>query len=64
MKYINAKFRLNKKTKKQLAFYSAIKKLNLEKLLPLLIDDYIEEIFLDSPHEEIYLNHQILLIMH
>ena len=32
--------------------------LNLEKIFPLLIDDFIEEIFLDSPHEAIYINHQ------
>jgi flagellar protein FlaI len=30
----------------------------LEKLFPLLIDDFIEEIFLDSPKDEIYINHQ------
>ncbi|MFX0141950.1 MAG: ATPase, T2SS/T4P/T4SS family, partial [Candidatus Hodarchaeota archaeon] len=36
----------------------ALKKLNLDKLFPLLIDDFIEEIFLDSPKDEIYINHQ------
>jgi len=31
---------------------------NLQKLFPLLLDDYIEEIFLDSPNDKLYLNHQ------
>ncbi|MHA2129912.1 MAG: ATPase, T2SS/T4P/T4SS family [Promethearchaeota archaeon] len=36
----------------------ALKKLHLDELYPLLIDDFVEEIFLDSPNDKIYLNHQ------
>ncbi len=43
----------------KLSFLSSINILNIKKLFPLLIDDYIEEIFLDQPHDKIYLNHQI-----
>ena len=43
---------------KRIGFLSSIKKLNLDKLFPLLIDDFIEEIFLDSPNDDIYINHQ------
>jgi Flp pilus assembly CpaF family ATPase len=43
----------------KISFFSALKILNLEKIFPLLIDDYIEELFLDKPWEVIYLNHQL-----
>lgn len=43
----------------RLSFLSIINTLNLKKLFPLLIDNFIEEIFLDQPNDEIYLNHQI-----
>jgi Flp pilus assembly CpaF family ATPase len=43
----------------KISFFSALKILNLEKIFPLLIDDYIEELFLDKPWEVIYLNHQV-----
>lgn len=56
--YVESKYRLTKHEKNKIAFLAALKKINLEKLFPLLIDDYIEEIFLDSPQETIYLNHQ------
>ena len=56
--YIESKYRLSECEKNRIAFIAALKKINLEKLFPLLIDDYIEEIFLDSPQDSIYLNHQ------
>lgn len=43
---------------RKIAFLAALQKLNLQKLFPLLIDDNIEEIFLDSPNDKLYLNHQ------
>ncbi|MEJ2250956.1 MAG: ATPase, T2SS/T4P/T4SS family, partial [Candidatus Lokiarchaeota archaeon] len=42
----------------KVSFYSTLRFLNLLKLFPLLHDDYIEEIFLDSPSNYIYLNHR------
>jgi len=60
LKYINTKYNFSDDIKKKkICFLSALKKLNLEKIFPLLIDDYVEEIFLDSPEKAIYLNHQI-----
>ncbi len=50
---------LSTSEKHKLSFFSSINILNIKKLLPLLIDDYIEEIFLDQPNDKIYLNHQI-----
>jgi len=50
--------KLNIEEKERLAYLTSLKILNLEKLFPLLIDDYVEEIFLDAPHDNIYLNHQ------
>ena len=59
IKEINTHYNLLENERNKIGYYTALKKLNMEKLFPLLIDDYIEEIFLDSPHNEIYLNHQI-----
>lgn len=58
IKKIDAQFEFPKNITNKLGFFIALKKLNLEKLFPLLIDDFIEEIFLDSPSDEIYINHQ------
>ncbi|MFW9988863.1 MAG: ATPase, T2SS/T4P/T4SS family [Candidatus Odinarchaeota archaeon] len=58
LKVMNLKYEFPNSIKKSLAFLTALKKLNLNILFPLLIDDFIEEIFLDSPDDEIYLNHQ------
>ncbi|MFO8019343.1 MAG: ATPase, T2SS/T4P/T4SS family [Promethearchaeia archaeon] len=44
--------------KERLSLFIAIKKLKLTKIFPLLIDDFIEEIFLDAEDQDIYLNHQ------
>ncbi len=55
---INSKFNLLEEEKNKIAYYTSIKRLNLEKIFPLLIDDFIEEIFLDSPKDFIYINHQ------
>ncbi len=44
--------------KEKLSLYITIQYINLGKIFPLLIDDFIEEIFLDGPDGAIYLNHQ------
>jgi flagellar protein FlaI len=59
LKILKSKFQFSNSDNQKIGFLAAIKKLNLDKLLPLLIDDFIEEIFLDSPKDEIYINHQI-----
>jgi len=59
LKILNSKYDFSRSIKEKIGFLTSIKKLNLEKLFPLLIDDLIEEIFLDSPKDEIYINHQI-----
>ncbi|MFX0042032.1 MAG: ATPase, T2SS/T4P/T4SS family [Candidatus Hodarchaeota archaeon] len=58
LKILSEKYRFSKIDNKKIAFISALKRLNLEKIFPLLIDDFIEEIFLDSPYDKIYINHQ------
>ena len=55
--FINNKYSFNQSKTEKIAFLSTLRKLNLLKLFPLLIDDYIEEIFLDSPKDKIYINH-------
>lgn len=59
LRLIEIHFKISEDKKRKVAFYSAIKTLQLEKLFPLLIDDFIEEIFLDSPASEIYIDHQV-----
>jgi Flp pilus assembly CpaF family ATPase len=56
--YLDLKYKLSYKEKEKVAYIAAIHKLNLEKIFPLLVDDFIEEIFLDSPNQKIYINHQ------
>ena len=56
--YINNKYDFNPRRTEKIAFLSSLHKLNLLKLFPLLVDDKIEEIFLDSPIDKIYINHQ------
>ncbi|MFX1596842.1 MAG: ATPase, T2SS/T4P/T4SS family, partial [Promethearchaeota archaeon] len=58
LRIINLKYKFSIDIKKKIAFITTIRKLNLDKLFPLLIDDFVEEIFLDSPKDEIYINHQ------
>jgi len=58
IKILNSRYNLSKIIEDRISFIVAIKKLNFEKLFPLLIDDYIEEIFIDSPNDELYINHQ------
>ncbi|MFX0038422.1 MAG: ATPase, T2SS/T4P/T4SS family [Promethearchaeota archaeon] len=58
LKLLNSKYKFSSSITQKIGFITAIKKLNLDKLFPLLIDDFIEEIFLDSPKDEIYINHQ------
>ncbi len=59
LKVLKSKYDFSNTVRHKIGFLAAIKKLNLDKLFPLLIDDFIEEIFLDSPKDEIYINHQI-----
>ncbi|GAH04935.1 unnamed protein product, partial [marine sediment metagenome] len=59
IKILNSNYEFEKTVNKKIGLLAALKKLNLDKLFPLLIDDFIEEIFLDSPKDEIYLNHQM-----
>ena len=42
----------------KIAELSAFKSMNLEKIFPFLLDDNIEEFFLDSPISSIYLDHR------
>ncbi|MFX1588532.1 MAG: hypothetical protein ACFFC1_10280, partial [Promethearchaeota archaeon] len=58
LRYINLKYKFTQTEIRKIAFLAALQKLNLQKLFPLLLDDYIEEIFLDSPNDKLYLNHQ------
>jgi len=58
IKYLNSNFNFSKNIRNKIGFITTLKKLNLDKLFPLLIDNFIEEIFLDSPNDEIYINHQ------
>lgn len=55
---ISTHYNLLETERNKIGYFTALKKLNLEKLFPLLIDDFLEEIFLDSPNDRIYLNHQ------
>jgi len=54
---LKTKYSFSKKNTERIAFLSAIKKIKFEKIFPLLLDDYIEEIFLDNPYDFIYINH-------
>jgi len=58
LKKLNLKYKFSKIVKRRIAYLATLKKLNLDKLFPLLIDNTIEEIFLDSPNDLIYINHQ------
>ncbi len=58
LKNLNLKYKFSKIVKRRITYLATLKKLNLDKLFPLLIDNSIEEIFLDSPNDEIYINHQ------
>ncbi len=55
---LNSKYNLPELEIKRIGLLAALKKLHLDKLFPLLIDDLVEEIFLDSPYNNIYVNHQ------
>ncbi len=58
IRLLTSKYNLSDLNIKRVGLRITIKKLHLSKLFPLLSDDLIEEIFLDSPHDEIYLNHR------
>jgi type IV secretory pathway ATPase VirB11/archaellum biosynthesis ATPase len=57
-RYLENEYTLNSQIKEKFSYYIAIKFIHLDKIFPLLLDDYIEEIFLDSPNGYLYLNHQ------
>ena len=57
--FLNNKFStLSKNDKRKIAIFVALKRIKMNKLFPLLIDDNVEEIFLDSQNDKIYINHQ------
>jgi len=56
--FLDLKYKFSHREKDKVAYITVLHKLNLEKVFPLLVDDFIEEIFLDSPDEKIYINHQ------
>jgi len=56
--YILSKYNYNTELKEKLSFLTALKKIRMLKIFPLLLDDKVEEIFLDSPKESLYINHQ------
>jgi type IV secretory pathway ATPase VirB11/archaellum biosynthesis ATPase len=56
--YLASKYKLPENEIESISFVSALHKLKIEKIFPLLMDDQIEEIFLDSPKEKVYINHQ------
>ncbi len=58
IRIVEQNYKIEEVKAKKIAFFTAIKYLRLEKLFPLLLDDFIEEIFLDSPDSELYLDHQ------
>ncbi|MBY9002908.1 MAG: type II/IV secretion system ATPase subunit [Candidatus Lokiarchaeota archaeon] len=58
LNYIYKKYRFSKEEANKLALLATVIRINMLKLFPLLIDDNVEEVFLDSPEETIYLNHQ------
>ncbi len=41
----------------EVASYLAFKIINLDKLAPFLLDEHVEEIYVDSPYSEVYLDH-------
>ena len=58
IRIIESNFSCSLAIKEKASFICAIRKLKLVKIFPLLIDDFVEEIFYDSPTDRVYLNHQ------
>ncbi|TFF87218.1 MAG: hypothetical protein EU549_05125 [Promethearchaeota archaeon] len=58
LEIIDLNYDFNEITKVRISYYATFKFLHLLKLFPLLHDNLIEEIFLDSPIDYIYLNHR------
>ncbi|MBA7519875.1 hypothetical protein ES705_11963 [subsurface metagenome] len=56
--YLADKYKLTKSEQERISFLATFEAINLAKLFPFLIDDKIEEIFLDSSESHIYINHQ------
>ncbi|MFW9894866.1 MAG: ATPase, T2SS/T4P/T4SS family, partial [Candidatus Thorarchaeota archaeon] len=57
-KLLKSKFNIPDHEINRIGLLTALKKLSLDKIFPLLVDDMVEEIFLDSPFDFIYINHQ------
>ncbi|MHA2282949.1 MAG: ATPase, T2SS/T4P/T4SS family [Promethearchaeota archaeon] len=58
IEFLRAKYNLPELEIKRIGLLAALRKLQLDKLFPLLVDDLVEEIFLDTPYDNIYVNHQ------
>ncbi len=56
--YLKNKYSLSKDEQNRISLLATFEAINLAKLFPFLIDDNIEEIFLDSSESYIYINHQ------
>ncbi|MCP6718684.1 MAG: Flp pilus assembly complex ATPase component TadA [Patescibacteria group bacterium] len=56
--YLADKYKLTKSEQERISLLATFEAINLSKLFPFLIDDKIEEIFLDSSESYIYINHQ------
>lgn len=50
--------RVDREAQKKVTQLAAFKSLHLDNILPLLIDDRVEEIFLDCPSKPIYIDHR------
>jgi len=56
--YLKSKFNLSNIDVERIAFLATLERIKLSKLFPFLIDNKIEEIFIDGPNDNVYLNHQ------
>ena len=56
--YLRSKYKLSKSEQERINLLATFEAINLAILFPFLIDDNIEEIFLDSSESYIYINHQ------
>ena len=56
--YLKSKYKFTPEEQRKISILATLKSINLAKLFPLLLDDYIEEIFLDTSDSCVYINHQ------
>ncbi len=57
--YISGKYHVSDDEKERISLLATFDAIDLAKLFPFLIDDFIEEIFLDSDISYVYINHRI-----